>query len=40
MSATDLRRGVVIKIDGDLFVCTGANHNTPGNWRGMVQADL
>jgi len=40
MNATDVRKGIVIKMDGDLYMVVDFNHNTPGNWRGMVNTDL
>jgi elongation factor P len=38
--ATQLRRGMVIKKDGELFSVFSAQHKTPGNLRGFVQAKL
>ncbi|MFH1707968.1 MAG: elongation factor P [Planctomycetota bacterium] len=38
--ATQLRRGMVIKMDNELYVITGTEHITPGNWRGMVQSEM
>ncbi len=38
--ATDIRKGSVLILDGDLFVCTEFQHKTPGNLRGNVQAKL
>ncbi len=38
--ATQLRRGMVIKKDGELFTVFSATHKTPGNLRGFVQAKL
>lgn len=40
ISATEIKRGTVLKVDGDLFVVIDYQHITPGNWRGMVQAKL
>ncbi len=39
-NATDLKRGMVIQMDGALWRVMDAQHVTPGNWRGMVQATL
>jgi len=39
-SATDIRKGSVLVLDGELFVCTDFHHNTPGNKRGNVQTKL
>ena len=39
-SANDIRKGNVILLDGDLFLCTDFHHNTPGNKRGIIQAKL
>jgi elongation factor P len=38
--ATDIRKGSVLILDGDLFICTEFQHKTPGNLRGNVQAKL
>jgi len=38
--ATDIRKGSVLILEGDLFVCTEFQHKTPGNLRGNVQAKL
>lgn len=40
IQATDLRKGMVIKYEGGLFVVLDVNHNTPGNWRAMVQTKM
>lgn len=40
IQATQLRRGMCIKHDNDLFRIVAAQHITPGNWRGMVQAKI
>src|SRR5688572_7188486 len=40
MRASDIRKGTAVKIDGKLFVVTGADHNTPGNLRAKVQFKL
>ena len=40
ISATSLRRGMVIKKDGELYSVFSAQHKTPGNLRGFVQAKL
>jgi len=39
-SATDIRKGSVLVLDGELYVCTDFHHNTPGNKRGNVQTKL
>lgn len=39
-NATELKRGMVIQHEGDLWRCMESTHVTPGNWRGMVQATL
>jgi elongation factor P len=38
--ATEIRKGMVLNIDGDLFVVTDRQHVTPGNWRAMVQISI
>ncbi len=39
-SATDIRKGSVLILDGDLYVCTDFQHITPGNKRGHVQTKI
>lgn len=39
-NATDMKKGMVIQMDGALWRVMDAQHVTPGNWRGMVQAVL
>ncbi len=39
-NATELKRGMVITHEGDLWRVMESMHVTPGNWRGMVQATL
>jgi len=38
--ATDIRKGSVLILDGDLYVCAEFQHKTPGNLRGNVQTKL
>ena len=40
IQATQLKRGMCIKHDNDLYRVWEAQHKTPGNLRGMVQARL
>jgi elongation factor P len=40
MKATEIRKGNVIKYNGDLWRVLTMMHITPGNWRGMVQTKL
>ncbi len=40
LKATDIRRGMVINVDGKLFVVHDFYHHTPGNLRAMVQSKL
>jgi len=40
IQATQLKRGMVIEHDGDLYRVVEAQHKTPGNLRGMVQAKI
>jgi elongation factor P len=39
-SATDIRKGTVLILDGELYVCTDFQHSTPGNLRAKVQTKL
>ncbi len=40
MKATEIRKGMVLKVDNELYRVLGMQHITPGNWRGMVQTRL
>jgi elongation factor P len=40
IAATQLRPGMVIKFNTDLFSIFSVNHRTPGNLRGFVQARM
>jgi elongation factor P len=40
IQATQLKRGMVIKQDGELFRVLETQHKTPGNLRGFVQAKM
>jgi len=40
MQANDLRKGMVVKFNGDLCKVMDFHHHTPGNLRAMVQAKL
>ncbi|HJZ10645.1 MAG TPA: elongation factor P, partial [Acidobacteriota bacterium] len=40
ITATQIRRGMVLKLDNELFSVMAVQHITPGNWRGMVQTKL
>ena len=39
-TAVDLRKGMAVKMDGDLYVVLTHQHVTPGNWRAYVQASF
>ncbi len=40
ISATQLKKGMTIKHNGQLYQVFSTMHITPGNWRGMVQTKL
>ena len=40
ISSTQMRPGMVIKFNNDLFSIFSVNHRTPGNLRGFVQAKM
>jgi elongation factor P len=40
INATQLRAGMIVKYQNDLFRVMNVVHVTPGNWRGMVQTKL
>jgi elongation factor P len=40
MKATEIRKGNVIKMNGELWRVMTMMHKTPGNLRGMVQTKL
>jgi len=40
MKASDLRPGMAVTLDGELYICFQATHVTPGNLRAFVQAKI
>jgi elongation factor P len=40
ITATQLRNGMILQVDGALFRVMKTQHITPGNWRGMVQTTM
>jgi len=40
IQATQMRKGMVILHEGQLYRIMALQHITPGNWRGMVQAKM
>src|SRR5271170_7561912 len=40
IQATQLRTGMIIEYNKDLWRVMSVSHVTPGNWRGMVQTKL
>jgi len=40
INCTEVRKGMVVKVDNDDFLVVDRQHITPGNWRGMVQMKL
>jgi elongation factor P len=40
IAATQMKRGMTIKLNGELYRVFSTMHITPGNWRGMVQTKL
>src|SRR5512143_3675277 len=40
IAATQIKRGMAIKLNGELYQVFSTQHITPGNWRGMVQTKL
>lgn len=40
MNSTDLRPGMAIKMDGNLFLITEFTHVTPGNLRAFIQVKI
>jgi elongation factor P len=40
IQATQLKKGMCIKHENDLYRVVSTQHITPGNWRGMVQAKI
>ncbi len=40
INATQVRRGMIIKLDGNLYRVLEAVHITPGRWKAMVQTKL
>jgi len=37
---TEVKRGQVMKLDGDYYIVADFQHITPGNWRGFIQFKL
>jgi elongation factor P len=40
VQATQIRKGMVIRFDNELYTVLETNHVTPGNWRAMVFAKM
>ena len=40
MKATEIRKGMVLRVNNELYRVLAMQHITPGNWRGMVQTRL
>ena len=40
IAATQIKKGMTIKLNGELYRVFSFQHITPGNWRGMVQTKL
>ena len=40
IQSTQMRPGMVVKFNNDLFSVFSVNHRTPGNLRGFVQAKM
>lgn len=40
MKASEIRPGMAVTMDGQLYVCVQATHVTPGNLRAFVQAKI
>ena len=38
--ATNLKKGMCVQMNGELYIVMSTMHITPGNWRGMVQSKL
>src|SRR5678815_345210 len=40
VKATGLKKGMCVRMNGELYIVMSTMHITPGNWRGMVQSKL
>jgi len=40
IKATQLKKGMVVKLEDRLYKVVATHHLTPGNWRGMMQTKL
>jgi elongation factor P len=40
INCTEIRKGMVVRVENDDFLVVDRQHITPGNWRGMVQMKL
>jgi len=40
INCTEVRKGMVVRVENDDYLVVDRQHITPGNWRGMVQMKL
>lgn len=40
INATEIKKGMVIKFNNELYVVADYDHVTPGNWRAMMQVKM
>jgi len=40
INATQIKKGMVLKVDGDMFIVLESQHHTPGNLRAMMQVEM
>ncbi len=40
INATDIKKGMIIKFNNDLYEVADYDHVTPGNWRAMMQVKM
>ena len=40
LKATEIRKGNVLELDGELWQIVSYDHSTPGNWRAIIQVKL
>ncbi|MDI6786930.1 MAG: elongation factor P [Planctomycetota bacterium] len=40
INATEIKKGMTIKFNNELYEVTDYDHITPGNWRAMIQAKM
>lgn len=40
INATEIRKGMILRVDGELYFVMDREHHTPGNLRAMIQTEM